>query len=478
MKYDEINFGKATGEQEGAHIPELLRMGFIDKGNVLKKLRDEDRFLVLGYKGSGKSTIAEKIRLESFPEDQTSKYIAKIQHLGDFPFKSFAKIFSGQAEPEAKYPSTWSYLINLLIIGSLVKDAAFYYSENNGFREKVERLQQLGLLPTEDLKQLVVKSSKSSFKVQLPKVIEYMREDKTEIKDNDLLFLHIIESLNDMIKGFIATKKHLIVLDGLDDVLTTRELQYTSLSALVYEVNKINYAFARDRTNVKIIVLCRSELYERLPGPNKNKIKQDSAIVLDWYHDPRDPENSMLVRLANLRAGIAVKGEIDIFSTYFPNTFNEKVIAHFLLDNTRHTPRDFLQLLANLQPFYQGNKFSRSNILSGLRHYSLEYFMPEIKDEVVGYVEFEKFEQFVSLLNIAKLREFKLDLLDRISKENSILDLTTIVEILEALYDCSAIGCKWQNDRYEFKFRNRNSSFNKEVTIVLHHGLWKSLNLV
>src|SRR6185369_17611308 len=78
MKFDEIIFGKATGEQEGAYIPELLRDGFIDKGNVLKKLRDEDKFLVLGYKGSGKSTIAEKIRLESHPEDNDSKYVAKI----------------------------------------------------------------------------------------------------------------------------------------------------------------------------------------------------------------------------------------------------------------------------------------------------------------------------------------------------------------------------------------------------------------
>lgn len=478
MKFDEIVFGKATGEQEGAYIPELLKDGFIDKGNVLRKLRDEDKFLVLGFKGSGKSTIAEKIRLESYPEDKDAKYVAKIQHLGDFPFKSFAKIYSGQAEPESKYPSTWSYLLNLLIIGSFAKDAAFYYSDNNNFREKVERLQEIGLLPTDDLKQLVVKSSKSSFKVQLPKVLEYMRESKTDIKDNDLLFLHIIESLGAIIKSFVTTRKHLVILDGLDDVLTTRELQYTSLSALIYEVNKLNYTFARDKVQVKIIVLCRSELYERLPGPNKNKIKQDSSVVLDWYHDPRDPENSMLVKLSNLRASIATKRETNIFEEYFPKRFNEKVTAHFLLDNTRHTPRDFLQLLTNLQPYYQNGKFTRSQILSGLRHYSLEYFMPEIKDEMVGYIDHTEFEQFITILNVAKQREFKLELLETISKQNSVLNVTKIIEILETLYDCSAIGCKWQNDRYEFKFRNRNSSFNKDITIVLHQGMWKSLNLV
>lgn len=54
--------------------------------------------------------------------------------------------------------------------------------------------------------------------------------------------------------------------------------------------------------------------------------------------------------------------------------------------------------------------------------------------------------------------------------------------ILNVLYDCSAIGHTYsykdgKGTRITFKYRNRNSSFNKDNGIILHKGLWKALNV-
>jgi len=58
---------------------------------------------------------------------------------------------------------------------------------------------------------------------------------------------------------------------------------------------------------------------------------------------------------------------------------------NFLLSQTRQTPRDFLQLLGNIQRFATDGEITQKQILSGVGTYSFDYFLPEIKDELVGY---------------------------------------------------------------------------------------------
>jgi len=65
-----------------------------------------------------------------------------------------------------------------------------------------------------------------------------------------------------------------------------KEVQYKSLSALVYETDRLKITFMNNGVGAKIIILCRTDLFERLPGPNKNKIRQDSSYEIDWYRRP------------------------------------------------------------------------------------------------------------------------------------------------------------------------------------------------
>lgn len=480
MNFNEIEFGKATGEQESLSHPILLERGFINKENALEQLRDSDKFLILGFKGSGKSILGEKIRLESTTGNSKPNICASVNHLADFPFKSFAKIFSGEAEPESKYPTTWQYLLLTTLLEAFVNDPNGRDTENLEFRENIEKLNSAGLLPVKDLKSLALRSSKTSFKLNLFKLLEYGQESSQNQREQDLLFLEVVDYLKELIPQFRTISKHLLVLDGLDDILTLRDVQLKSLGALIFETQRLNIWMQKEKIPAKIIILCRTDLFEKLPIPNKNKSKQDYAINLDWYHDPREPENSMLVELANLRASLFLGNESNIFDTFFEKNTENKKTAHFLLDHTRHTPRDFTQLLNNIKKFHKGGKFSRDDIVSGIRSYSTNYFYPEIKDELVGHVDESIFESFAQAITQLKQREFKYStLLDRIDLEStSRADIDTL---LHTLFKCSAIGHKWgegNNDRYEFAFRNPHSKFDKTKTIVLHKGLWKSLNLI
>ena len=83
-----------------------------------------------------------------------------------------------------------------------------------------------------------------------------------------------------------------------------------------------------------------------------------------------------------MRAKLSENSFSDI-SNYFADTHIQgKTIIHFLLEHTRHTPRDFIQLLNSLQATARNKKLTKAEVLNGLRDYSQNYFFPEIKDEM------------------------------------------------------------------------------------------------
>lgn len=478
VDFANLEFGRARAEYEGAKYPELLEKGYLDNRGAYATLEKGDKFLVLGFKGSGKSAIGEKLRIDA--EAKKHKAVSII-HLEDFPFKSFSKIFSGASESESKYPTSWSWIILLSIIDKLRFDPKARVFANESYNNSIDELSALGLLPMTDLKKVVIQSSKNSFKVQIPKILEYAKETVSGQTGADMHFLAVVDYLKELVSNYSTEGGLILVIDGLDDILTKREVQYQALAALIFEVDRLNIFFLQRKKSIHIVLLCRTELYERLPGPNKNKLRQDSAFELNWYHDVNSPNDSNLVELINLRASLSAGEKVDVFDKWFPKYLDDKPIRQYLLEHTRHTPRDFVSLMNALKGFSENNVFSRKNILGGLRQYSIDYFLPEIRDEIVGYAESSDFDKFITLVGMIRQREFSfVNLMTKAEGES--ISNETMSSLLKALYDCSAIGNKWRtpngSDRYEFRFRNRNSSFDKLKTIVLHKGLWKALNLI
>lgn len=149
---------------------------------------------------------------------------------------------------------------------------------------------------------------------------------------------------------------------------------------------------------------------------------------------------------------------------------------------TRHTPRDFLRLLWYIQEHWRRHgKISLGAIQSGMRSYSIQYFLPEIQDELSGYANPTEIDSIVTALGRVGKREFRLhELVDESSALAYPLDKQKVHEIMLSLFQCGAVGNIQRSGgrtHYTFKYRNRHSSFDESQTIMLHRGLWKALNL-
>ncbi|MBP1929493.1 hypothetical protein J2741_002040 [Methanolinea mesophila] len=474
LSFNDIEFGLAAAENERSNKPYLLLKGFLDSNGYIDQLMNGDKFLVLGPKGSGKSAIGSRIELLS---DSRTVFV-KSHYLEDFPFNRFNEIIPGREEPpEVRYPSHWE----LLILISFIEN--FYLDRDIEPYEKLTKLQSVlsesGVLPSKNLSEMVTKATRREFKVGLPKILEYAYTAESGGKKLDINYLNSV--LKDICYSIKGKNQHIVIIDGLDDVLTKRDKQYVSLSSLILAADRINRKFKQNSIRAKIIILCRTDLFEKLPGTNKNKIKQDSALVLDWYQDVTDIKSTNLVKLINLRAYASLNREVDVFDEYLPHYYkgNTTVIRQ-VFDNTRHTPRDIIQLLNKIQEHSKIQNRERpsvENIKNGLRGYSLDYLVPEIKDELVGYLSNEEIEKIILLLSAMRRPTFSLHEIEAFSQSDVSFSDLTLTKILPILYDCNAIGNIDRAGFVSWKYRNRYSSFDPHSNIIIHKGLRKGLSL-
>ena len=289
--FKSLRFGKTSAEKESIEWPDLLTRGYFDPYGFARAAKERGPFLFLGYKGSGKSAIGEHLRLTAADDPQAFvRYVS----IGDFPYTPFSKLIKGDVEPEAKYPTAWSWLILLLLFDQFAKDLGSSLHTDSTVRDAWGVLKEAGLLPSGSLKQIVQITSKRSFGLKW-KFFEAANEEAgLRGTVSDIPFL--VEKLKELVLRVRSRSTHLIVIDGLDEVLTKRDRQYESIAGLVYEADRLNNDLARSGCPGKIVILCRTDLYEQLPSANKNKMRQDSAIHLDWYRDPYQPGVSNLIK--------------------------------------------------------------------------------------------------------------------------------------------------------------------------------------
>ncbi len=478
--FKKIEFGYASAESEAENSPRLVSEGYIDFDGAFKKANESHHFLFLGYKGSGKSSIAA--RFEDFSKKDNNTVVHSTL-LGDFPFTPFSRVVRGDSEPESKFPLAWSWLLLIKIMHMVngqvkVKNGTFSKSPLE-FSKTIEALEAAGLHPSLDLAGIVRRAAKHKFRLNIPPYFDGSYEKDVVNIEAQEISGHV-DSIRLLLQSIVTNKKFFLIIDGLDDIITKRFTQATALGALIFECDRINKWCKARSLNFKIILLCRTDMFERVNNANKNKIRQDSSVQLDWYHDPIHPENSQLVAAANLRASLSLGRACSIFEEYFPANIKDKKSATHLLDHTRHTPRDFLQLLRYMSNFYEGSKFTYSQIQSGIRDYSRNYFLPEIKDELIGYCDANEIEEIIAAFPRLGKREFSYSELEGVI-EKSIIDGKRLKEVLEILFSCGAIGTETRRPDgqriYSYKYRNWHDVFRTSDRIILHRGMWRALNL-
>jgi len=474
-EFRDIEFGFADARTEGAEAPGLLQDGFLDDDGLVQTALYERPFIFLGYKGSGKTAIAERARL--LAESDPNLFI-KVASLDEFPYTDF-KSAAGSGEPATRYPTVWSWLLLVALFESLEQDEGGKERAPVPYKLAAEGLAQLGLIPTPELNTLVVTSSKRGFKLALPKVLGYERSKTTS--SHDLQLSQAVTTLRGAAERFPTSSHHVLFLDGLDEILGKRDLQFSALGALMTAATRLNNAFREKKQPLKIVVLCRKDIFDRLPGANLNKLRQDHAEMLHWYEDPRHPEQTRLVRLIKLRAERSLQREVDVFREFFPDTPRDRDIRKDVLDQTRHTPRDLVELFRYLQRFaHRGGSLTDEELKSGYRAYANEYFLPEIRNEMHGHISPDDISRVELLLTEIGRQNFEFKDLEEVQASIPELAPLELKSTVHVLFDCSALGFIERREDFAMrtmKYRNPAAQLRLNQTMWLHPALCRALNI-
>ena len=282
LNFKDIIFGRADALNE----KDLLVDGFLDSYGYIDQIVNGDKFFVIGQKGSGKSAIASKLKIISENEHNIE---VNIHMLDDFDYDGFTGAIPGKETPEIRFAKTWEFLIALKLIEMYSKSDYILDDKNSDPKELVKALKKVGLIPN-SLRGVIQKLKMKDLELDAKIAKLTLSHDKIEARD----IKKMIDSVVSHLYKIKPKKKHFIILDGLDSVLSKRERQYEILSSLIRSVNQINHKFTDEKIRSKVVVLCRKDVLEKLNDPNRSKYIQDSGIELNWYQTIDDISESNL----------------------------------------------------------------------------------------------------------------------------------------------------------------------------------------
>lgn len=476
LVFADIKFGYASAGAESVRDPGLVLEGFYDFKNVVSAILGGSEYLILGHKGSGKSSIGEHLVQRA---DSDPSLFVDFVDLKDFPYGTLSQLPDDDSSQQVLRLS-WRWLLLLRAFQSLLNDAGADRLDGSGALRLAKELEKQGMLPSKSLSEMSLNSVSLALKGGLPQLFE--GSVGGEFSTRQVQLTDAVRKLERVVSQFRTPNRHIHVIDGLDELITPDERQYASLSALLGEVQSVNDIYYRVGGAAKMVLLCREDLFERLTSPNKNQLRQNFSVALRWSSEWEGTDGSELGGLIRQRARISGYIGDDPIRDLLPLKASvddgQSDMWPFLISHTRQTPRDLIALLTKIQRRSGLASATSTHVQKGLNDYSSEYFIPELKDELQGYLQPGHIDQVFGLLSGLRKRTFLAREVVQLADDRG-LDIE-VNHFLQILFECSAIGHDRSRDGrlHEFRYMNPNLAINPREPLIVHRGAWWGLSLL
>jgi hypothetical protein len=279
-------------------------------------------------------------------------------------------------------------------------------------------------------------------------------------------------------KNNVGDKKFLIALDQLDENWLSGEIdEYSKVL-----INLINVCrnIAIDETlkkNLKVIPFLRTDIYDTLRFNDKNKLYQDSAIVISWDNDSLD---TMFFERVKKYQPSDVALQLDKkCDSLFEASFVRQGTPPFNYITRRSffRPRDVIIYFNNIRKQHKPSKtglYTTNELYDAAYDASVNVYN-EIIDEWSN--QFPEIENLFSVLQTIQVETFTFEEFERKYKiEFSNLTDGDIRKHLNFLFDNSIIGQKKQG-RWEYLSSLPNLKLNIEKPFRTHQSLKYRLQL-
>lgn len=274
------------------------------------------------------------------------------------------------------------------------------------------------------------------------------------------------------------------MLDELDDNFKDKADYKDNIISLIKAADQLNLEFVKKAIDAKFILALRLDIFDSLNDSDLNKVRMDNSVHLDWGQ--KVSLESPLIKLVLMKIRTSIKEfaklqDDELFNKLFPMIRSEEP-EKFLLERTFLRPRDlisFLNIIINRHPNTQ--YFGEDYILEAEKEYS-NYFLNEIKNEMLGHVEEGVINSGFLLLKQFGKDRFKFPEVKSFYETNkkTFVEELNIEKLFKDFYKFGVIGNLHSQDgsgklRVSFSYPDSLSALHFENDIVIHRGLKKYL---
>ncbi len=493
------------------------------KNDFLEQLLENDKYFLIGEKGTGKTAYAVFLANNNYKETTSS-----LKYIRETDYAKFISLKESCHLQLSDYSSIWKVILLLLISSGITKqeiEASIFtkFKRIEAIRKAINEYYAFAFDPEIVSALQIVENSQKAAEL-FNRHLKASGEESHSISFSHSTFqislMYIERQFKEAIGSIKLTKDHLLFIDGID--IRPGRIPYAQyiecikgLANAVWELNSDFFSQIKDsKGRMRVVLLLRPDIFNSLNLQNSTNKLLDNSVFLDWRTTYPTYRTSKLFQVADyiLRVQQDNSQELSLgeaWDYYFPwksrstnpiREYDDSFIDILRISYSR--PRDIITILILLQKNYKeleykSSAFLRKYIFSNifLNQYS-QYLMGSVRDQLVFYYSLEEYETFLAFFQFLNGKaEFSYDdYLDAyqefvdyiLEKRDSIPEFVeTDEKFLQFLYDTNII-CFIEETELEPLFRwcyrersisNISPKVKFGVRYRVHKGLLKELNL-
>lgn len=475
LRFSDIDWGE--DEAKNDYSLERYFVEFPGFNNVLKGRK---RFIV-GRKGTGKTAILQKIRLQS----NTDPTIFSVDvSLRDFPLNDFRSLGDRSLQDKSKYVAAWKFILLTELAGMILKDESIEQTPyTDALQDFMTRNFPNGISVTNTIERLRQNENKISLDVSI--FSGNIKDSKSEEEVAQIHYNRAVKTLEDILQGIESTSTYYELIDELDEGYNSDNSNLNSvILALLRASDEVYHSFKSSCINFIPITALRSDIFDNLEDNDLNKL-DDYVLRLNWTTDEDSAWSLKQIAerriAATLEKDTSPKKGCDYWSQVADNESTEKGLWQYLCILTFSRPRDIIKILKYCSEEVTSQKLTLTDVQRAEERYS-DWFYREFRDEVQSFMPCWK-GALNCISEIARGKERVSVLAERLKGNGEVAKWCSDnkkepLDIIKILFNYSVIGCINESGRWIFKYKDDYFEYMASYPYYcVHYGFCRKLRI-
>jgi hypothetical protein len=443
---------------------------YIDEVNLIKNGK---KSYVIGRKGMGKTAISEYLYSQKNYNVFTERLTFK-----NFPFNVLYDLDNSKYTSPNQYITIWKYLIYNTVCKMM--------SQNENLNSQLLDIlrKMYSQEPIKALNKLVPRWTANGFGVDIMGCGASVDGDVK--KNESLSWIEKCDVFEDIIEHYGDDSYYYVLIDELDEDYRDFEgdLQKKTyiylITSLFKAVQDIKAYFKDSHINIRPVIFLRSDIYSLIKDSDKNKWS-DYKLDLKWNTDQL---KNMICHRLYISSSKKYK-EKEIWNIIFPQKYiymgnknhNRMNDFDYISRSTHWRPRDYIHYVSECAKLALEKKEIAilSHTIKEVDREFSEYLKGEITDEIYSVIP--NIDSVFNILSQIRKQTFSPQLfLDAYEPYAKYPEEGKYV--LLQLFEHGVIGNQpSMKGQQIFKHQYPNALFNMNENVIIHRGLYKSLQI-